>query len=224
MVDLSLIKQKDLWYVIGMITTDGSLSIDKRHINITSKDRSILIKIKRALKLKNKIGLKASGSNKEKIYSNLQIGDKRFYNFLLSIGLMPKKSLILKGMDVPKEYFSDFLRGVIDGDGSISKWVHRSNGNVQWSLRVVSGSKYFLRWLKIKTENKFNVRGKLYGYQYLGKNFIYILKFGKFPAKIILSGCYYKNCLSLNRKLQSAINCIKSKDGLSKYGNVVLNQ
>src|SRR3989344_2477009 len=138
MVDLSLVKPKDLWYVVGLIATDGNLSKDGRHISIVSKDNIFLRKVRKALLLKNKIGFKANGIHPEKIYSVLQIGDKKFFNFLLSIGLIPKKSLILDKLSVPKNYFTDFLRGVIDGDGTIVSWVHKSNGNKQWSVRIYS--------------------------------------------------------------------------------------
>ncbi len=70
MINLNKIKPTDLWYVIGYIATDGYLSTDGRHINITSN--------------------------------------------------------------------TDFLRGVIDGDGNISTWIHRTNHNRQWCLRIYS--------------------------------------------------------------------------------------
>ncbi|MDI6734382.1 MAG: LAGLIDADG family homing endonuclease [Patescibacteria group bacterium] len=222
MVDLSLIKLKNLWYVIGLITADGNLSTDGRHINITSKEIDSLQNVKNALKINNKIGRKARAHEKRKKYFVLQIGDIRFYRYLLNIGLTQRKSLSLKELQVPNDYFLDFLRGVIDGDGSISTWLHRTNGNTQWSLRIVSGSSIFLQWLKTKTEQLLPVKGKLYGYKYPSKNnLLYILKFGKFPAKLILKQCYYKGCVALRRKLHQAQKCIKSKDGLSKYGNVI---
>lgn len=218
MVDLSLVDPRELWYIVGFITTDGNLSPDGRHISITSKDRPMLFKIRRALHLNNRIGRKASGSNSEKIYSVLQFGDVKFYQYLLKIGLMQRKSLILGKLKIPQKYFIDFLRGVIDGDGCIEHWIHRSNGNQQWSLRLISGSEIFLRWLKENVEKLFKTSGKFYVRKLPERNNLYILKFGKFPAKIILRGCYYDDCFALARKLQTAKKCLQSIDGLSKYG------
>src|SRR3989344_1750207 len=99
-----------LAYVIGVITTDGNLSPDGRHINITSKDREMVETTKQLLQLENKIGLKARGYSKEKKYFVLQFGDINFYEFLLSIGLMPAKSKILKKVCIPSPLFADFLR------------------------------------------------------------------------------------------------------------------
>lgn len=222
MVDLRLVKPEHLWYVVGLITTDGYLSIDRRHIIITSKDEEILVKVKNSLFLDNKIGRKSRGYELEKKYFVLQIGDVKFYKFLLNVGLHNNKSLTMEKLSVPSKYFIDFLRGVIDGDGSIERWIHRSNGYEQWSLRVISGAPIFLQWLKEEIEKNFSVRGKLYGYLNKGKkNKIYSIKFGKLSAKVILKGCYYKNCLSLERKLVKANECLKTINGLSKYGNVI---
>lgn len=49
------IKSKDLWYLIGLITTDGCLSSDGRHIDITSKDYEFLREIKDSFGLAIKI-------------------------------------------------------------------------------------------------------------------------------------------------------------------------
>src|SRR3989344_5863929 len=162
MVDLSLVKPQDLWYVVGLIATDGNLSIDGRHLSITSKDEDLLEGVKRALHINNKIGKKARSSGKEKKYSVLQISDVKFYHFLQKVGLEKRKSLTLKPLNIPSEYFTDFIRGVIDGDGNISMWKHKTNNNIQWSLRIFSGSQKFMIWLKSKMENLFRVQGKLY--------------------------------------------------------------
>lgn len=218
MVDLSLIKPKDLWYTVGLIATDGNLSKDGRHVNITSKDKDLLDGIKRILFLKLKLTKKARAKDKIKKYFFLQIGDVKFYKFLLKIGLTPKKSLTLDKIDVPKNYFKDFFRGVIDGDGSISTWVHPNNKNAQWSSRVVSGSKKFINWLKKEAEEEFKIKGKMHIAEKPNTNDLYILKFGKFATKNMLKQCYYKDCFALRRKQLLAEQCLLSQNKLSKYG------
>jgi hypothetical protein len=220
MFDLSLVRPNDLWYVIGLIATDGNLSIDKRHITITSKDRETLIAIKDALGFdaKKTISRKSRGTEKEKKYSALQFSDVKLYKFLESIGLTQKKSLTLGPIKVPSKYFTDFLRGVIDGDGNIQETTHTSNGNIQWVLRIVSGSPHFLPWLKESIQNWIRIEGKLYISKSPNRNPMHILKFGKFAAKIILKKCYYEGALAMERKLKKAQKCILSENGLSKYG------
>jgi hypothetical protein len=222
MINYNLVKPNDLWYVIGLITSDGNLSSDGRHIHITSKDKDLLESVKLSLILENKIGLKSRGGDNLEYCSYLQFGDIKFYKFLLGIGLTPKKSLILDSVKVPREYFIDFLRGVIDGDGCIHKWTNRVNGYEQWALRIYSGAPKFSIWLKTKTESFFKVRGKIYCYnQRNSKNPIHIIKFGKLASKIILNKIYYPNCLALHRKMLIVRKCLDTKNGFKNYNNVV---
>ena len=136
------IKPSLLWYVVGLITADGCLISDGRHINITAKDGKYLERLRHACGIKAKVGVKRGGSGA--LAHHIQFGSKSFYAFLVSVGLMPRKSKRLGALHVPDEFFPDFFRGVIDGDGSIRKWVHPGNGNEQWLLKVVSGSMPFL--------------------------------------------------------------------------------
>lgn len=222
MVDLKFVKPEHLWYIIGLIVTDGNLSKDGRHIDITSKDRGYLFSVRKALGIENKIGRKARGGSKKKIYSTLQFGDVKFYRYLLDLGLIQRKSLTLGEIKINWHYFSDFLRGIIDGDGSISTWIHKSNRHRQWSLRITSAAPIFIKWLKDKTENYFNIKGRLYCYKYKGKkNPIYILKFGKLPTKIILKSVYYKHALSLERKNKKNLICLQDKNRMINYGNIL---
>lgn len=222
MVDLKSIKPNNLWYIIGLIATDGYLSKDGRHINITSKDRRYLFSVRKALGINNKIGKKTREKEKIKKYSQIQFGDVKFYKYLLDIGMIQKKSLNLGKINVPRQYFPDFLRGVVDGDGSISTWVHKTNQHRQWSLRITSAASLFINWLKKETENYLNIKGRLYCYKYKNKtNPIYILKFGKLPTKIILKSIYYKKALSLQRKNKKSAVCLQDKNKMINYGNII---
>lgn len=215
-------RNEDLWYTIGLIVTDGNLSGDGRHICITSKDRALLETVRSALHLDIKIGMKARGGKQEKEYAILQWSDVKFYRYLLGIGIHPNKSLILRAINVPIPYFKDFIRGVIDGDGNISRWTHKTNGHPQWSLRITSGAPIFANWILTEIERYYSVVGKLYSYKFKGKkNFIHIIKFGKVATKIILQTTYYSDCLALKRKLIKAQECLKSEDGWSGYREMV---
>ncbi len=204
-------KDKDLWYLVGLIATDGNLSSDERHIDITSKHRDFLETVKRMLGLENKIAIKHSGSSAREYY-HIQFANKNFYEFLLSIGLTPRKSLTLGELKIPTEWFSDFIRGVIDGDGCIRKWIHPSNKREQWSLRIYSASSVFIHWLKQTIEENFFAKGRIHGN---GKG-TFVLKYGKLSAQRILGICYYDKCLSLDRKARLAEVCNTSNTGWSK--------
>ncbi|MCR4305976.1 MAG: hypothetical protein NUV73_02750 [Candidatus Daviesbacteria bacterium] len=210
MVDINKIKSSDLWYVIGYIATDGYLSIDGRHIILTSKDREHLYKIRKALFLENIVGRKTRASGEERRFSQLQFGDVNFYKYLITIGLTSRKSLTIGPLSVDNNFFVDFLRGVIDGDGNISTWIHNTNHNRQWCLRIYSASRVFIDWLNNRVEQEFDVKGRLYAKKEDDRdNYIYILKFGKLAASRILKRIYYNGCLSLERKLLQAQLCLQ---------------
>ncbi|MBU4251700.1 MAG: LAGLIDADG family homing endonuclease [Candidatus Omnitrophica bacterium] len=206
------IKGPNLWYLVGLITSDGCLSKDGRHVDITSSDYEFLSKIKNKFSLTNRIGTK----NKEKINLAyyIQISNKNFYDFLLSVGLIPNKSLTLGRLDVPKEFFNDFLRGLIDGDGSLRSWRHVTNLHVQWSLSVFSASEVFIRWLQATIEAYLGCRGKIHSALRPNRiNPIYTLKYGKMVARVIAKNCYYKGCFGLDRKIRLAQDCLGSYKG-----------
>ena len=78
-----------LWYLVGVITTDGCLSSDGRHVDITAKSREYLEALKKAVGISNKVGAKKNGRGDQAYH--LQISNIEFYEFLLSRGLSPRK-------------------------------------------------------------------------------------------------------------------------------------
>lgn len=223
MVDLKFVKLDDLWYFIGLLAADGCLSGDGRHIEVTSKSKNHLLSVKKTLGLKIKLGNKSRKKSGVKVYYRLQFSDVKLYKYLVTLGLAPKKSLTLGKIKTDQKYFSHFLRGVIDGDGCISTWIHASNLHRQWSLRITSAAPVFIKWLKEEIEKHFCVKGKLYGYKYTGKkNNIYILKFGKLPTKVIIKSVYgKKKSCCLDRKNKKHFKCLQDKDRMINYGNVL---
>jgi len=134
-------------YAIGLFTADGCLSPDGRHLNFTSKDQEQALNFIKCFNLKNKIGRKAREKGKIKKYYQVEFGNKEFYNFLCSIRLKPRKSLTIEEVDIPSDFFPDFLRGLFDGDGTFGEFNHPESQYPQLRLRFASASKQFIRWL-----------------------------------------------------------------------------
>jgi hypothetical protein len=206
----------NLWYLVGLITSDGNLSKDGRHVDITANDIQYLSMLKEALGLSNKIGDKHGSGGR--ISHHIQLANRQFYDFLVSVGLMPRKSLTLKALKIEEFYFHDFLRGLIDGDGSMRRWYHPKNGNQQWSLRVYSGSRDFMEWLEKRIKELYKVDGRLH--KDGQKKSLYVLKYGKMAAREILKKCYYDGAFALGRKAALARSCINSYKGWSKSKTV----
>jgi hypothetical protein len=102
-----------LAYAIGLIATDGCLYNDGRHLAFVSKDLQQIKTFKKCLGLKVKIAKKQSGFKKEIYTYWVQFGDVNFYKFLLEVGLTPRKSKTMSGLNIPNEYFLIFYEVVL---------------------------------------------------------------------------------------------------------------
>ena len=213
-------------YAIGLITTDGCLSKNGRSIDFTSKDKCLVELLKRCLKIDNKITKKARAREEVNKYYRVQIGDINFYEFLLSIGLMPAKSKKLRSVCIPGAYFADFLRGCMDGDGNINISRHPESSHPQLRLRLYSASPSFLLWLKKSIASCLDVDG---GWIRNGGR-VFVLSYAKFDAEKLLQFIYYgENIFCLERKyvlarpfLGSILKLIKSFGfRLPRYSDII---
>lgn len=199
-------------YVIGLITTDGNLSPDGRHIDFTSKDVDQIKTFLKCLRIKNKIGYKIGGRYKKKT-SRTQFSDVNFYKFLLDIGLTPKKSKTLGSLKIPNEYFFDFLRGHLDGDGTFySYWDPRWRSSFMFYTVFISASKKHIDWLKSEIFSLLKIKGHI---SKDGKSVVYNLRYAKSESTVLLRKVYYKNnlvCLKRKRlKIEKALSIIGLK-------------
>ncbi len=149
-------------YAVGLFTADGNLSSDGRHLEFYSKDLELIKTLKRCLNLNNRITRKQRGQYPKKWYHRIQFGNKELYKFFIEIGLMPNKSRLLADLNIPKRYFSDFLRGLIDGDGSIDITEHPESRFKQLKIRITSGSIRFLKWLNKYIFEILKIRGRIF--------------------------------------------------------------
>lgn len=199
----------DFAYIVGLITTDGSLSIDGRHINLTSKDIEQIKTFAKILCLKNKIGLKSSTYNPKGIYYQIQFGNVELYRFLLSIGLTPNKTKTLGSLKIPDKYFADFLRGHLDGDGcTYSYWDKRWKSSFMLYTEFISASKNHLVWIEGMIKRLYGISGKITTHR------IHHLRYAKKGSCEIIKVMYYKadiSCLERKRsKIMSALSIIRN--------------
>lgn len=186
----------DLAYAIGLLASDGCLSPSGRHIVFTSTDRDQLENYMKALDIDVHIG---KVDNQGKGALRVQFGDVLFYQFLLSIGLMPNKSKIIGKVAVPDEYFFDFLRGSFDGDGcTYSYWDKRWRSSFMFYTTFVSASRGHIDWLQSTIQRLLGVRGHIT--ESKGRSLCQ-LKYAK-EESLQLLRCLYrrKKCLFLRRK------------------------
>ena len=109
-----------LAYAVGLIATDGCLIDDGRHITLGSKDEEQVVSFLSGVGHSRY----AVTSANSKPYYRAQISDQMLHLWLGSIGLTPRKSLTLAAVAVPDEFFLAFVRGLLDGDGSVLSYSH----------------------------------------------------------------------------------------------------
>lgn len=165
--------------------------------------------LNKLLGLNYKIGAKTRGTDiyRKTTSHYLQFSDISFYRFLQSVGLTPNKSLTIKSVKVPDQFFRHFFRGLIDGDGCIRSWRHHQNNCGQWSLCIYSGSEDFLKWLSQKVFDFYGTTGKIHS----NNRSVKILKFGKIDAARLLKDCYRVDDFCLKRKGIMAKRCVDVK-------------
>ena len=153
-------------YVVGLIATDGNLSRNGRNLSITSKDVDLLETVRACLDLRT--GMRPVKGGYGTTCYRVQWSDRRFYRWLVGIGLTPAKSLTLGPLDIPDEHFADFLRGCIDGDGCILLYTDRSHTikdtryvYERLYVSLYSASRPFLEWIQTTAHRLAGVSGTI---------------------------------------------------------------
>lgn len=196
----------DMAYILGFWWADGNMSSERGRYNFSIcqhvKDKYILLQI-----------LKVIGSNHllhrsgKRNYCHFSISSKSIYNDILSLGGLPKKSLVIGFPNIPEKYLPDFIRGYFDGDGSISIYDKKYySANCSFS----SGSKIMLEGLKKSLKDNYKIIGEIV---WSGGCFKLIFKM---EDTIRLYQIMYNRYLKLERKYKKfnmLINYRKKKYG-----------
>lgn len=131
----------EMAYVLGYWWADGCMRIKRNtgahEIEIASNDRDHLETIAQVIGGKYTLRKVAEDANCYKIV----FCSKEMYQDITTLGGSPRKSRVIGFPDVPSELLPHFIRGVVDGDGTLS-W----NGD-RPILQVYSGSQQFLNGL-----------------------------------------------------------------------------
>jgi hypothetical protein len=163
-------------YWLGFIAADGTLSSrdNSFRIGLNKSDDTHLKKFLNAISSNNKIYYVQSNHS-----ASIEIYSVKLINSLLSYGITPKKSLTINYVKVPQELMSHFIRGVYDGDGSLTG---KRRTHVQL---MIAGNKPFLEQIQnvlIKECNLNKVKiyplpSKAFKLQYTGIQVFRILEF-----------------------------------------------
>lgn len=194
-------------YAVGLMATDGCLSNDGRHLELTSKDKEQLINFLGCINKDVRISTKISGFTKNQVY-RIQFSDVTLYRFLESVGLTPRKTHMMGALSVPDELFFDFLRGHHDGDGSFYSYFDpRWKSSFMFYLSFVSASEAHILWLRERIHHLSGAKGHITTDKNRG---ICQLKFGKAESLVILARMYPSSSLvHLKRKRLKIQNALR---------------
>ena len=111
---------REMWYVAGIFAGDGDVSAHNTSISLEWQisDYDHLVTIKNLLSEEVPAYVRTR-ENRE--YCRFFVYNAQLHDDLIALGITPKKSFTLRLPEVPPKYFWDFLRGVFDSDGSLSK-------------------------------------------------------------------------------------------------------
>ena len=145
-------------YLLGIMQTDGSIVTKKDHIT-QHKDYAWYLKIMLE-EFKDKIT-----DSKDNNCRHLQLGNKTIVDDLISYGIVPNKTYEQTDEDIdtlwnsiPEKFKSDFIRGLIDGDGNVSYFIQKRGVNESCNIGFVSIKERLIDILIDYIYNKFNYK------------------------------------------------------------------
>jgi hypothetical protein len=197
-------------YFYGVMQTDGSLYETTRNrgklvLEISERDEDLIYLLDKIIDEKHTISKRERvtnfSNNEKKKYISIGYFDFFFRNKIKSFGFpVGKKSSIIE--PPINEPFSeiDYVRGLIDGDGSLGI----TSNNIPFLSLVTASDKlknFYIDFLfKIINKKKNINRNK--------RDNIYNIMVTKEDAQKVVSVLYYDKCNSMNRKKEKAIQVI----------------
>ena len=185
-------------YAVGLIATDGCLYRDGRHIAFVSKDEEQIRTFLRCIgrpHLRYRLSESSTGGWTYRV----QVSHVVLYRWLMSVGLMPRKSLVLGAIDVPAEHLWSLVRGLLDGDGTIYTRVHRPTKLRYPGYRYerlwtsfLSASRAHVEWLRGRLHDALEIDGYVEVRRREGRTTMFRLKYGN-RASIVLLNTLYPN-------------------------------
>jgi hypothetical protein len=186
----------DLAWVVGLMATDGNLARVGHGLTLTSQDVDLLESARRCLALTNRLGSVAGGWGSRG--RRLQWRSRALYEWLVGVGLTPRKSLTLGPLRVPDEYFADFFRGCVDGDGTVLVYVDRYHTIKKASyvytrlyVSLVSASRPFIDWVRATIYRLLGLLGDVHVKRKPGRRPVWVLRYAKKGSRRLLSWMYY---------------------------------
>lgn len=195
-------------YIIGFTMADGCVRVDKNRYRILYtlqlQDVEILNFIKN--EIVPNANIKYYRDNEACLRFNSQVLLEDLGNF----GVIQRKSGKERLLNISKEYFYDYLRGLFDGDGTVGIYDKKGLKSKDYKVGIYCSNLTFLEELR---DFEGNNLGNISNSKQPNGNSFYCWKIGKMSEIKFLYEKFYNNeCFALDRKK------IKMKE-IVDYGN-----
>lgn len=187
---------EELYYFLGFVAADGYLSSQEIEIGLGEKDLYLLEKFRDLIVPDKPIYRKErTNSYTLKISCKSKLPNFKEFFYMLS----NKKHKEMSFPNIPNKYIKDFIRGYVDGDGTIdtTKGYRGNKVYVGPRLRIL-GNESFLRELNDHTRK--SIIHKTNAINKKGKENVYIITYNFSVATAILNWLYLDSKIHLNRK------------------------
>jgi alpha-glucuronidase len=201
------IDSKEKAYWLGFLAADGNISkTGQLTLQLAEKDLNHLMKFYNFMGGKSKI-IKTSTKIKDKIYYGYRVGFRslKLKNDLEKFNIVSNKSKNLKiSQNIPQQFLSSFILGLIDGDGSFFFSNNKLNFCLISSQEACSQvMDYFVNNIKLNKINLYSASCAEMKYlKYCGNNNVYKI------AKFLYSS---NTPVFLERKKQVIIDNLPTK-------------
>lgn len=179
-VDFFKTLSPELAYILGLWATDGSINV-QGNISLSLIDKEVIEWVSNTIECKNPI--KEIFINGKKPFYSINFHNQIVKDIFETYEIVHKKTRILKFPTLPEEFIPYFIRGVFEGDGSIS--VGRTKkGHLEQSITFCGASIEFMKKIKEIVESVIGGDRKLSNVKDynqnndIDKNDFYIYTFG----------------------------------------------
>lgn len=187
---------EELYYFLGFVAADGYISENEIEIGLNERDVALLEQFRDLIVPDKPLHYKPkTNSYTLKISCRSKISHfKKFFDMSSN-----KKHDEMIFPDIPKRYYKDFIRGYVDGDGSLdtTKGYRGDKVYVGPRLRIL-GNPEFLRGLNEVTKTQYYHKTNAINRK--GKENVYVITYNFKTAREILKWLYSDNHICLDRK------------------------
>lgn len=193
-------------YFLGLLLADGSVTLDSVRkpnirLELVETDKDILIKLRDELCSDASLYYNKRSSRINGTYS-FSIRSQQIADDLAKFNIVPNKTYLTNHIIFPEQFIIDFLRGYVDGDGSIYY-----SGNL-WHISITSHSEQLLIDFRNKIDELIKKERHLSQTKYNG---VYKITWNGRDAQKIATLLYKDDAISITRKRAKAMAAQENK-------------